>query len=78
MCVQSGKWDGRMGQYPKRKYMYVGVYGGVDEGAAAYERTAGESNSGHSVSYLSPQVPSSCFCALSSKSMSDNGLHSIE
>ncbi|EIE26886.1 AP2-domain-containing protein, partial [Coccomyxa subellipsoidea C-169] len=49
---RSGKWDGRMGQYPKRKYMYVGVYGGIDEGAAAYERTAGESNSGHSVSNL--------------------------
>lgn len=60
--LQSGKWDGRMGQYRNnRKYMYVGVYGGGEEGAAAFERAAADSNSGHSVSNLSPQVTSDTF-----------------
>lgn len=53
--VQSGKWDGRTAQYrSNRKYVYVGLYG--EDGAAAYERATGDSNSGHSVSSLSPQV----------------------
>lgn len=60
--LQSGKWDGRMGQYRNnRKYVYVGVYGGGEEGAAAFERAAADSNSGHSVSSLSHQVTSNDF-----------------
>ncbi|KAK9915253.1 hypothetical protein WJX75_006763 [Coccomyxa subellipsoidea] len=58
---RSGKWDGRMGQYRNnRKYVYVGVYGGGEEGAAAFERAAADSNSGHSVSNLSSQAVGHC------------------
>lgn len=46
-----------MGQFRNRKYVYVGMYGGGEESAAAYERAAAESNSTHSGSSLSPQVP---------------------
>ena len=61
--AQSGKWDGRSAQFrSNRKYVYVGLYGGAEDGAAAYERAVGESNSGHSVSSLSPQVRCICPC----------------
>ncbi|BDA43146.1 hypothetical protein COCOBI_04-1570 [Coccomyxa sp. Obi] len=55
----SDKWDGHTAQYRSNsKYVYVGLYG-AEDGAAGYERAADESNSGHSVSSLSPQAGNS-------------------
>lgn len=55
MLLQGGKWDSRMGHFRGKKYMYLGMLGNNGENGPAYDRTAGDSNSGHSATNM-PQV----------------------
>jgi hypothetical protein len=53
--LQSGKWDGRVGQFRSRKLVYLGMLGNDDEDGQLFDKATGESNSAHSVSNM-PQV----------------------